>query len=107
MSKIEVEIGPDGREAPPTMKLQVGDRIVTPSGMPLIVARKFADGLILTEDGSDYKPEWDDGTGDLEWCIYYEAWQARVTTKVLQESPMKRVAHGWIDVQSRKIVQSG
>jgi len=91
----------------PSMELQVGDRIITPSGQPLIVARKFADGLVLTEDGRDYKPEWHDGDPDLDWAIYYEAWKARGTTPHSQSFPMQRVAHGWIDVQSRKIVQSG
>lgn len=53
-------------------------------------------GLVATQDGRGYVNAWHEGESPIEDWVYFERYEAGL-----------RVAHGYIDPTSRKIVQTG
>lgn len=52
--------------------------------------------LVATADGRGVILEWHEGETDVETWVYYERW-----------TEGRRVAHGYVDRTSRRIVQTG
>jgi hypothetical protein len=53
--------------------------------------------LLLTADGRFANPgSWHEGPSDIDGWVYYERW-----------TPEGRVAHGYVDPESRRLVQAG
>lgn len=64
------------------------DEIIAKTALPV--------GLVATEDGRGYVNAWHEGPSDIDVWVYFERYENG-----------SRVAHGYIDPVSRKIVQTG
>lgn len=53
-------------------------------------------GIVATQDGRGVVLEWHQGESDVDGWVYYERWENGL-----------RLAHGYVDPTTRKIVQSG
>lgn len=75
-------------------KAEIGDTVYTPNG-EMIVADVGAGSLILTQDGRSVSANgWDEDPGNT--VVFYEVY-----------TEAGRVAHGWVNAESRKLVQAG
>jgi hypothetical protein len=63
-----------------------------------VIARTATpEGIVATQDGRGVVLEWhQDGPSDIDGWVYYERWEHGL-----------RIAHGYVDPTTRKIVQSG
>lgn len=76
---------------------KVGDPVESVGGPPLIVAKSDAEGIVATGDGGPYVSKWHQGTRSKADDVYVER----------HNFAGLRVFHGWIDADSRKLVQTG
>lgn len=59
--------------------------------------------IVVTSDGGQYRRDgWHDGESDIDSWVYFERWERELGT-----SRGYRVAHGYIDPVSRRLVQAG